>query len=167
MPAGCDFTCMNKECEQYKSGIVMTAQWPMGKIELVLNAPNVKEKEEFRNKLIKLKDDGIKYASITYPNLDRIEKIAYRLQLWCNSCPCLWNYDIVLSEECPTFEEALRKAKEIGEIPERCPTCKSNLETYEDVLEGGIPCPFCKEDLQQNRWMAKEVYTEKAYNGGK
>ena len=166
MPAGCDFTCMNEDCEQHKSGLVMTAPWPMGKIELVLNAPNVKKKEKFRDGLIKLKDEGVNYACITYPNIAHLDTIAYRLQLWCNVCPCIWNYDIVLTEDCPTFEEALEKAQKDGNVPEKCPSCESKLKHYDDVLEDGIICPFYKEDLQQNRWMAKEVDKESTYNRG-
>lgn len=165
MPAGCDFTCKNEECEQCDSGIVITAPWPLGKIELIINAPNVKEKEEFREGLIKMKNDGAKFACITYPNVAYLDTFGYRVQLWCPSCPCIWNYDVMLTEECTTFEEAYAKAKEEGDIPFVCPKCEEDLMEYDDVLEEGIPCPFCKDELQQNRWMAKEVCKESTYKG--
>jgi len=165
MPAGCDFTCKNEECEQYDSGLVLTSPWPMGKIELVINASNVKDKEEFRDGLVELKNNGQKYACITYPNVSYIDTIAYQVQLWCKSCLCIWKYDIVLTEDCPDFETAYAKAKENGDVPDTCPKCSGELEDYESVLEDGIACPFCKEDMQQNRWMAKEICKESTCKG--
>ncbi len=163
MPSGCDFICKNKECKQYDSGFVMTAPWPMGKIELVINDPNVKNKKEFRDKLIKLKNENQKYACITYPNVTDIETVAYQVHFWCENCSCLWKYEVVLTEEYPTFKEALAKDILDKKIPDKCFTCNSPLLAYNDVLEKGIVCPHCKEKLQQDGWIAKEMVNESTY----
>ena len=158
MPAGCDFICKNEKCEHKEKGFTLTAPWPMGKIELVINAPNVKENKKFRKGLVKLKNDGKKYACITYPNTASIDIIAYQVNLWCKSCPCLWKYDVILSEGYDTFEGAYKKAILDKDIPEKCPTCNEKLFIYDEVLEEGVSCPSCKKDMRQDRWMAKEVY---------
>ena len=152
MPAGCDFICENTECPHSKGGFVMTGQWPMGKISLVINLPQVKKLKSFRDELVKMRDKGRKYACINYPNINEISTEAYRIQKWCKRCSCLWSYDVILDEDAKTFEEALPKA----DIPEKCPSCDKPLLDFEDVLEEGISCPHCEKVMEQNRWFSNE-----------
>jgi len=153
MPAGCDFICENTECKERGGGFVITASWPMGNINLVINLPHVKKLKSFRDKLVKMKKAGRKYACINYPNVKEIPTEAYRVQKWCKRCLCLWSYEVVLDEEAKTFEEALSKA---SDIPEKCPSCDKPLLSFDDVLEEGVSCPHCEKDMKQGRWFSNE-----------
>jgi len=151
MPAGCEFICKNKSCECHGQGFNITGAWPMGRIELVLNAPNVKKDENFRNGLIQLKNDGRKYACITYPNVSRIPIVAYRLNMWSKKANCIYQHDVILNDN-----ESLDDAIKRSDIPTICPTTQCNLLTFEEVLEHGIFCKKCGIPLQQDRWFTKE-----------
>lgn len=48
MPDGCEFVCKNESCEYYNTGFNITGPWAMGKIELIINAPNVKKDKELQ-----------------------------------------------------------------------------------------------------------------------
>lgn len=152
MPAGCEFTCMNEDCEHYKAGFVLTGSWPLGRIELVIEDPKVKENAAFREELLQRKKDGFKYVCITYPNNAEIPCEGYRVQLWCDSCKCIWNHDVMLESKDDTLEKALQR----GTLPTSCNKCNSELKDFQTVIDGGIPCPHCGVDLQQNRWISKE-----------
>jgi hypothetical protein len=149
MPSGCEFICANSSCEHCGKGFNMTSPWPMGRIELVLNAINVKSNTEFRDGLIKLKNSGRKYACITLPNISDIETVAYRVTLWSNEANCLWQYDVMAS----TADELIEK---LCELPSVCPTSGSELWNFEKTIKNGILCPHCNIPMQQNRWFSNE-----------
>ena len=116
MPVGCEFVCQNKSCDCFNQGFNIAGPWPMGKIELVLNAPNVKKEPEFRQGLIDLKNQGRKYACITFPNVSRIPTVAYRVNMWSERAHCLYQHDVEVVED-EALEEAISKAN----IPSVCP----------------------------------------------
>lgn len=84
MPGGCDFICDNEECEHKGKGIVLTAPWPLGNIDKIIDARNVVKMEEFRETLMNLKVEGRLYACINYPNVDAIVTEGYRVHKWCS-----------------------------------------------------------------------------------
>ena len=151
MLAGCEFICQNRACDAYNKGFNITGPWPMGQIELVLNAPNVKRDAEFRNGLIKLKNEGQKFACITYPNMSRIPIVAYRINLWSERGHCLYKYDVEISDE-RTLQEAIALAN----IPSVCPETQCQLWNFETVINNGISCPRCSLPLKQDRWFTNE-----------
>lgn len=152
MPAGCDFICENKECDNYNSGFVMTSPWPLGNICLVINQSGVKLNDKFREELIRLKNEGRKYACINYPNTENIEIEGYRIHKWCQKCNRIWQYDVMLRRHDDTFEEALKEAN----IPETCSEDGEKLMDFNESLSNGIKCPKCNQDLKQSRWFSKE-----------
>lgn len=156
MPAGVDFVCKNDDCKYCNSGFVMTAPWPMGDINKIIDAPNVVNHKEFREGLLKLKTEGRKYACITYPNLDETEMESYRVHKWCQKCTCLWTYDAPVSDVNKSISEVLEEAN----LPNECPTCNTELMDFNDVVEGGINCPFCKEEMSNNSWFCNETIGE-------
>lgn len=151
MPAGCEFICQNKMCEHYNKGFNMTSNWPMGRIELIINAPNVKKSPSFRDGLIKLKNEGRKYACITYPNVSQIKTEAYRVQLWSNDAHCLWQYDIESDEE-TNLSDLINQEK----LPKVCPKTGGEMWTFDQTTKNGIICPHCGVTMRQDRWFTNE-----------
>ena len=152
MPAGCDFICKNEDCQQFDSGFVMTAPWPMGKICLVVNASRVKELPDFRQKIIDQKNSGRRVACIPFPNIDKIPTECYRVQLWSNDAQCLWQYEVEWNGEECDFEEAIKQS----DVPDKCPKTQGEVKEFSKVIADGINCPFCGERLEQSRWFTKE-----------
>jgi len=152
MPAGCDFICANENCSQHNNGFVITAPWPMGKISLVINSSRVKNIPEFREKLIKEKNSGRKYACITYPNTDDIPIERYRVQYWSHNAQCIWQYEVIKNDN-ETIQEAIQRTET---IPFKCPKTNGPLMTFQEVLSEGIECAFCGEKLKQSRWFTQE-----------
>ena len=151
MPAGCEFICTNRSCEHFNNGFNMTAPWPMGRIELVLNATNVKKDEKLRNGLIKFKNEGRKYACITYPNVSSITPIAYRVHMWSNGANCIWQYDVVMDGS-TSVKDLISKS----DIPTVCPTSGVELWDFEKTIKNGILCPHCSMPMKQCRWFSNE-----------
>ena len=147
MPAGCEFICKNNKCENYKSGFIITSQWPMGKIELVINSNRVKGNKGLRDHLIDQKDNGEKYASIQLPNDEEVPIIAYRVSLWSDEAKCIYSYPVVI----PDLENQEQYIKEAN-LPEICEKTGCKLRNFDSVISDGINCPSCNEKLQQNRW---------------
>jgi len=150
MPAGNDFICKNEECEHQGKGVVLTAPWPMGEIDKVVDTVDSKA---LREGIVKLKDEGREYACITYPNVDKIDTVAYRVHKWCPNCPCLWSYDAIIQGENEPLEETLEKA----ELTEKCPKCETELMDFHEVMEEGIKCPYCKDDMRRSAWFSNET----------
>lgn len=154
MPSGCEFTCKNKNCKGYNTGFVITAPWPMSKINSVINSSSLKFLETFRGHLSNLKDEGKKYACIQFPNVDNIPVQAYRIQLWSDDAKCIWEYEIKIDENDDV--ENIDFAKHPS-LPELCPKTKCKLKNYFEVVKSGIQCPLCNILLVQNRWFTKEI----------
>ena len=51
MPTGCDFTCDNEKCEHHKKGFILRSSWPLGNIDRVIMAKNVRINKEFQKEL--------------------------------------------------------------------------------------------------------------------
>ena len=151
MPAGCDFVCNNEECSNYESGFTMTSPWPMGSIYCVLESSSVKRKDDLKDHLIQLKQDGRKYACIPFPNLDNIEHIATRVQLWSPDANCLWEYDVMNPEL--DIQEAIKLAQD---IPDKCPKTGGELLEFTKIIGSEVKCPMCGQKLSTNRWFANE-----------
>lgn len=156
MPAGCDFICENEECKQYKSGFSIISSWPLGEIDLVIKARNVQKDEEFAKGLANLKKEGRKYCCITYPNIDYIPTVGYRVDRWCSKCKRINLYDVMLAEENEDFEKALERS----DIPDNCFECGNKLLDFEGAIEEKINCPHCHKELKSNRWFSNETYEE-------
>lgn len=148
MSTGCDFICKNKKCEYFGHGIVLTAQWPLGDIDKIIDSIS---DENNKKEIIKLKEEGRKYGCIVMPNTNNIEIIGYRINMWCDNCSCLWNYDVILDNN--TFEEALKSAN----VPDNCVKCNGKLNSFTDVLNNDIiSCTSCHNKLSKNTWFCNE-----------
>ena len=153
MPNGCEFTCNNEDCEQHRAGFIINGAWSIGNICLVMNASNIRHNKPFRDGLIKLKNEGVKYACITMPNNDDIPVLGYRLQKWCPTCKCIWNNDLLLETPEQTYEEALEKS---NLSDSKCPKCSGEVLHYDQIVEEGIECPFCNVKMSQSTWFSNE-----------
>jgi len=151
MPAGCEFICQNRSCNCFEQGFNVTAPWPMGQIELVLNAPNVKKDSEFRDGLIRLKNEGRQFACITYPNFANIPIVAYRVNMWSKEANSLFQYDIEAQPD-KSFEELVAES----DIPSSCPKTGGEFWDFEEASKNGIDCPHCEFALRQDRWFTNE-----------
>jgi hypothetical protein len=147
MPAGCEFVCKNIKCENYNSGFIVTSPWPMGKIELVINSKKVKDNKEFRDYIIKQKDNGEKHFPIQLPNTDEIPITAYKISLWSDEAKCIYNYKVVINNI-----DNLKDEIKLANLPEKCEKTGCQLRDFDSITNDGINCPECKEKLQQNRW---------------
>lgn len=158
MPAGCEFICKNKECQDNDKGFVITAPWPLAKIELVITSltkwsstkPNLKLVLE---KIIEFKNEGRKFACITFPDPDRLPIEAYRINLWSQEARSIWQYDVEINDS-ESLEEILINT---DIIPEICPKTGCKLQNFVEVSKEGINCPSCGEKLHQSRWFTNET----------
>lgn len=142
MANGCEFVCNNKDCKNYQTGIVITAPWPLGEIDKVIEDDKVKKDLDFHKHMIDLRDSGRKYACISFPNTAKIPIEGFRVHMWCEKCMALWNYDAMWDGQEKDMEEIIKKAN----IPENCPKCQSKTKSFADLLDqdnGGIICPSC------------------------
>ena len=147
MPAGCEFICKNQDCKQFNTGFSLTAPWPVGQIELVINSAPVKKVSDLRERLIAQKNDGIKYALIQFPNTDNIEILGHRINLWSKKANKIFQYEIDLIGK-PLSDTVV--------IPKICPDTGGELLSFNEIVEQGIICPFCSVKLYQNRWFTNE-----------
>ena len=155
MPAGCEFICRNETCEQQDKGFVVTAPWPVGRIELIINSLRVKSNPAFRQHLIDLKNGGRKYACIAFPNNDHIPVEGFRIQLWSEQASCIWEYHIPIDE----FDENT-DPREYDIVPDKCPTSGGPLLAFTEVINEGILCPHCLTSMEQSRWFTSESAPE-------
>ncbi len=154
MPSACEFKCDNKECKHYQSGFTMLAPWPIGEIDRVIEADNVKLDKKFQEELRNIKKaEGRKYACINYPNKNDIPKLGYRVQKWCDKCLMIWNYDAMIVNNEETVEETVSNAH----IPETCIQCNGQLKTFVQVVEDGVDCPHCQKRLIPQVWFSNET----------
>ena len=156
MPAGCDFICQNDKCEQYKNGFAVTGPWPMGQIELVISylsklLASKPQNKQLLDKIIADKNNGRKYARISYPNRDEIQKVAYLVQLWSPEAKCIWDYDV--EDTGKDLETIIAEAN----LPTKCPKTNGSLLNFNEITKEGINCPFCGEKLTQSRWFTNET----------
>jgi len=151
MPAGCDFTCRNDDCEYCGTGFTITAPWPMGDIDDIINSERIKELPELKQQIQELKNTGREYALITFPNKEGIKTKCYRVNLWSIGAECLWQYDVFL-DDLDSLDEAIKKAG----LPKKCPTTGSSMLNFQEAIQKGIQCPKCSEKLHQCRWFTKE-----------
>ena len=153
MPSGCEFICRNETCEHTNKGFTMSAPWPLGRIELIINAPNVKNNDDFRQNLIQLKNDGRKYACITFPNESNILFEGYRVNFWSPEAKCLWQYDVMVEE----VNDIPLAIDEDDDIPNKCPSTNGKMLTFTETVKEGINCPHCGEKMEQSRWFTNEI----------
>lgn len=156
MPAGCDFTCSNKKCEKHNHGFTMTAYWPMGQIELIVNSIAVKKNKDLRERIIKLKnEDGVKLFVIQLPNEELIPVKAFRASFWSPMANCIWNYEIPITEH-TDIDALVEEAKKNNILPTVCEKTNGRLMDFNEVVTEGIECPFCNKKMSQSRWFTKE-----------
>ena len=151
MPAGCEFICKNDKCENLNKGFAITAPWPIGQIELIINSSPVKKFADLRQRLIDQKNtEGRKFALIQFPNEDQIPIIGYRINMWDSAKNCIWQYDLELQGQ--SLEEALESVVFVSEMAKN----GDGLITFNEVVDQGICCPTCHEKMFQNRWFTNE-----------
>ena len=160
MPSGCEFKCDNKECSNYNSGFTVLAPWSIGDIDKIINAKAVKKNQPFQAELIKLKESGKQYSCINYPNVDKIDKVGYRVQKWCDKCLVIWNFDAMIQNPEETAEETVEKAN----ITNSCSKCNETLKQLTQMVEDGVPCPSCKQKLTHQVWFSNETTEEYTRN---
>jgi hypothetical protein len=161
--SGCDFICNTETCKYKGHGVVLTDAWPLGDIDKVIASRSIDFKNvEFRKELTKLKEQEKRaYACITLPNVDKIPTVGYRIHMWCQKCPRIWNYDAIIPENEETeVEKIIELSVKSANIPETCPICGDKLKTYAECVKedgDGINCIECKNKLTPNVWFCNEV----------
>ena len=134
MPSGCDFVCVNENCDYFNTGFTITGPWPLGDIDEIISCSKVQSDDSLRNELLSLKDSGEKFARIVFPNEDNIEEKKTRLSFWDPDNLRINYIDIDIGSnydvENPYFL------------------------SFEDVIEDGIECPKCNDLLNSNRWIS-------------
>jgi hypothetical protein len=150
MAAGCDFICKNDKCKQSGKSIIMLGPWGLGDIDDVMKDDKVKNDKDLLNKLQQWAFQGRKHACINFPNSAEIDIKGYRINLWCDCCSCVWNYDIILNNN--TLEEAMEAAN----LPKLCTKCGVDLINFDKAIKDSIKCPYCKENMQTKRWFSNE-----------
>ena len=164
MPAGCEFICDNKNCAQYKSGIVIAGPWPLGKIEEIIgilskNIITLKgSRKDYYNKLLEYKKEGVKFASIILPNSLEIPIAGYRLSFWSEKARCVYQMDIETNGK--PLTEALMDQEFLGGS---CPNlgCTRRIDNcelipFEKTVTNGVNCPFCGIKMKQDRWFSND-----------
>ncbi len=154
MSSGCEFVCKNSECKNFNTGITITAPWPMGDIDKVMESSRVKENKEALETYKKLKEQGRKHACIALPDNDDIPVLAYRINKWCDKCPSIQTFDAMVKEN-HTIEEIIEEAN----IPSNCPACNTKMKTLSELLDqetGGINCPSCNVKLKTHTWLSNQ-----------
>lgn len=172
MATGCDFTCDNEKCAQHKNGFVMRAPgWPLGDINRIIVAKNVRRNREFQKELVAFRDKyGLKYSCINYPNLDKIPVMGYRVEMWCEKCKRLEHKDIILpdpsilngkndEEKMAIMEKAVTDSA-IDQMS--CPSCNEKMKTYSQLMkdDDGISCPHCNVKMTKNTFFSNETEEE-------
>ena len=152
MPSGCEFICKNAECHHVDKGFVITAPWPLGRIELIINLPRVKKKEEFRNGLILLKNQGRTHACITFPNDNDIPYEGYRVSYWSPEDKRVWQYDVMVKD----LGDVSEAIKNDPDIPKKCPNTGGKLLSFVEAVKEGVNCPSCGVKMIQSRWFTNE-----------
>ncbi len=149
MPAGCEFICPNINCLHYGSGFNMTSPWPMAKIEIILSNINtaIQKQNEYKEDLLRWKEEGRKHACLILPNEKRIDIEGYRVNMWDDTKRCIWTFEVFL-EEGETLETATERS-----VP-KISTDGNELKDFNKVLADGIKCPHCGEELKQSRWFS-------------
>jgi len=156
MAAGCEFICKNEDCANYETGFTITTPWPLGQISLIAKTSSLSKMDTFRESLLKMKEDGRRYACITLPNVDEVPVEGYRVQRWCPACSCIWNYDAMAQKDGETLEEVL----ENSDVPEACSKCEGFMLDFDRVIDEGVNCPSCNERLSQ-RWGRQERWRKR------
>ena len=136
--SGCDLICENLDCKYWKKGLTFTSTWPLGDIDLVMETG--KDKKEYYEGMLKLKEEGRKYACISMPNKADIPTLGYRVQKWCDNCKQLRLFDAI--------------DEDINSLPSTCSTCNGELITFAKAQD--ITCPECKQKLNITRWFVNE-----------
>lgn len=159
--SGCDFVCKNEECKYKGSGIVITSPWPLGDIDKVINAKNAPKDVSFLKQMEELKKQGRKLACINLPDSDNIPVIGYRVHMWCEKCPCLWNYDAIIPENITATDAnaLIDEVVKAANIPVKCFKCNHELKTFAQVIDAdgdGIKCTSCSARLKFNVWFSNE-----------
>jgi len=155
--SGADFTCKNNGCACCGTGFAVTSIWPLGDIDLVIDA--AKGDEEYVKGMTNLKKEGRKYACIKMPNQANVPVEGYRIQKWCDKCKAVRLFDVIKTFPEMTMEEAISEADYMGDIHGTCFVCNSILKTFIEITDingNGINCPSCKKKLTMTRWFANE-----------
>jgi hypothetical protein len=154
------FVCKNDGCKYKNYGFVFLSPWPLGRIADVINSKKVSDDIGLKEKLEERKKLGIKYACIQYPDPDKISVEGYRINLWCNKCLQLSEFDVLMTDldkekmtqehYCVNDGQMIQNAIKNSNVPEECPTCKSKFRTYSSIIDyrqGGLLCPSCKIEM--------------------
>lgn len=170
MASGCDFTCDNDKCLHYKKGVVLTAPWPLGQIEKIIMAKNVRINKEFQAELINLhKNVGRKHACIIFPNVNKIPVVGYRINMWCQKCKYIGTYDIMIEpyeQDAKTGDEKIiimeKAISDSNVYDSACPTCNEKMKTFAQLMEDndGIYCPHCEVKMTKNTFFSNETSEE-------
>ena len=151
--SGSDLTCNNKDCKYYKKGLVITATWPLGEIDLVIETG--KENKDYYEGMLKLKEQGRKYACLNLPNKNNIPILGYRIQLWCDKCKSIRLFDALIKNPNETQEETIKNAN----ISTLCPVCNTRLKSFSEITSEkgeGISCLSCGKKMKTNVWFCNE-----------
>jgi len=160
MPAGCEFSCDNVDCEHVGKGLTVTGPWPIGDIDLIIESEEVNAKPEFKEELVRQRGEGLRYSCLNYPNASDVPIVGYMIEQWCCNCKCTWRSNVTLQEN-ETIEEII----EIG-VSKKCPKCDGDLLSFDEIIKSGIFCPSCYHEMNTNRWFTNSFEKVKEEENG-
>jgi len=134
---GYSFTCLNSRCSYFNTGFTLYREWPIAHIDAIVNSNRAGQ--ELKNRLLKNKKEGRKYALLILPNKDNTVIVGKRIVLFCVKDCIIWERDLV-------------DKKDI--LNTYCDKCKERLITADEAKEHGILCPSCKGPLSCESWFS-------------
>ena len=153
MPAGCDFVCENEKCEYCKMKIQINGPWPIAKINTVINSQKIKGTSH-EEELKKRQSEGIKYACVAFPHMDKFNYNGVKLEKFCPKCLKKFSeYVVFFAPVSPKkLDRVFRKRVRESKFIKMCPDCGTRLLDLQRAMKEGIICPKCKVETKQNRW---------------
>lgn len=157
---GSDFICLNRECKNHNTKIVVHSACPIIAIsraiemyeETIDSAPyRVDVHHEILEHLKQRKEEGGETAVAPVDLDGAFEILGTRVQHFCLGCLVVWNKD-VLGRSPSDFDYEI----DLGEQEKLCPNCQARLLTAEDVYENSIACPSCGVALDVVPWFVQD-----------
>lgn len=142
MPQGCDFMCVNDNCDYVGKTITMHGLWPLQSIDDAIIKTDI---ESDKLALINRKNEGRPRALFMYPRDKEEVPTGWRVQLFCLSENIKFDMDFESKEEATSVSESTTK----------CARCTGELHSYKTLATIGFPCPSCGKNMTPNYWFTK------------
>lgn len=145
MPQGCDFICVNNDCEHVGMSVSMHGLWPLQSIDRAIEKANLELDTISSSALVKRKKEGRPSSLFVYPRDKNENPVGWRIQLFCVEENIKFDMDF------DTEQEAI----DAFHNPPGCEMCHGKLHSYKMLVSNDFKCPTCGEKMNPNYWFAK------------